>query len=217
MDEDVKRVLIICAHSDDQVIGAGGTIAKLAKEECQVRTFICSFGEQSHPHLKKVEVRKMRVFESQKANQILGGTSVLFLGMREGHFLEEYDHLRWRGKLLRHIHEFKPQRILTHSADDPHPDHRAVHHIVMDLYEKGGLKCEIYTFDIWNLFNIKKRRNPRLIVDISKTFTRKLDALSAFRSQKVALFTLLWSVYTKAIYYGLKRGVRYAEVFYKVR
>lgn len=217
MDEDVQRVLVICAHSDDQVIGAGGTIAKLAREGSQVRTFICSFGEQSHPHLKKVEVRKMRVFESQKANQILGGTSVLFLGMQEGHFLEDYERLHWRGKLLRHLHEFKPQRILTHSADDPHPDHRAVHKIVMNLYSKGGLNCEVYTFDIWTFLNIKKRKSPKLIVDISKTFTRKLDAISIFRSQKIALFTLLWSVYTKAIYYGLKRGARYAEVFYKVR
>ncbi|HIH24915.1 TPA: hypothetical protein HA251_07820 [Candidatus Woesearchaeota archaeon] len=64
---------------------------------------------------------------------------------------------------------------------------------------------------------MKKRRNPRLSVDISSTFVRKLDALSAFKSQKVALFTLVWSVYTKAIANGLRRGTRYAEVFYKVR
>ena len=64
---------------------------------------------------------------------------------------------------------------------------------------------------------MQKRRNAKMIIDISHTFARKLDALSAFRSQRVAVFTLLWSVYAKAIYYGVKRGVRYAEVFYKVR
>lgn len=215
--EKIKRVLILCAHSDDQVIGAGGTIAKLSREGVDVRTFICSFGEQSHPHLKPVEVRKTRVRESQQANKILGGSHVLFLGMREGRFLEEYEQRQWRAKLLRHVHTFKPERILTHSADDPHPDHRAVYAIVQDMYTHGRLQCEVYTFDVWNLFNIKKRRCPKLVIDISKTFTRKLDALSAFRSQKVALFTLLWSVYLKAFYYGIKRGVRYAEVFYKVR
>jgi LmbE family N-acetylglucosaminyl deacetylase len=215
--DDVKRVLIICAHSDDQVIGAGGTIARLTREGVLVRTFICSFGEQSHPHLKKIDIRKTRVLESQKANHILGGKDVLFLGMREGHFLEDYNRLHWRAKLLRHIHSFKPDRIFTHSVDDPHPDHRAVHKMVQDIYVNGALKCEVYTFDVWNLFNIRKRRSPKLVVDISQTFTRKLDALSAFRSQKIALFTLLWSVYTKAIYYGLRRGVRYAEIFYKVR
>lgn len=215
--ETVKRVLIICAHSDDQVIGAGGTMARFSREGVDVRTFICSFGEQSHPHLKPVEVRKVRVKESQSANKILGGSSVLFLGMPEGRFAEEYEQRRWRQKLLRHIHTFKPDRILTHSPDDPHPDHRAVYHITEDLYEHGKLQCEVYAFDVWNLFNIKKRRSPRLIIDITKTFTRKLDALSTFRSQRVTLLTLLWTVYAKAIYFGLKRGVRYAEVFYKVR
>jgi LmbE family N-acetylglucosaminyl deacetylase len=215
--EDIKRVLIICAHSDDQVIGAGGTMAQLTRDGVEVRTFICSFGEQSHPHLKPIEIRKTRVKESQQANKILGGSSVLFLGMRESHFPEDYARLQWRNKLLRHIHSFRPQRILTHSADDPHPDHRAVYYIVQDLYAYGKLQCEVYTFDIWNMFNIKKRRCPRLVVDISKTFTRKLDALSTFRSQKVAVFTLLWAVYIKAIYFGMKRGVRYAEVFYKVK
>jgi LmbE family N-acetylglucosaminyl deacetylase len=214
--EDVKRVLIICAHSDDQVIGAGGTIAKLAREGVEVRTFICSFGELSHPHLKAVEVRKTRVLETKQANKILGGHEVLFLGMREGKFPDDYAHLRWREKLLHHIHSFKPDRIFTHSVDDPHRDHKAVYHIVEDLHHAGKLGCEVYTFDVWNVFNIKKRRNPKLVIDITKTFTRKIDALGAFRSQKVALLTLLWSVYTKAFYYGMKRGVRYAEVFYKV-
>jgi LmbE family N-acetylglucosaminyl deacetylase len=215
--DDVKRAMVICAHSDDQVIGAGGTIAKLAKNGAEVRTFICSFGEQSHPHLKKIDVRRTRVLETKKANTVLGGSEVLFLGMREGHFLEEYRQKQWYAKLLRHIQKFKPDRIFTHSSDDPHPDHRAVYNMVMDIHTRGKLTCEVFTFDVWNLFNIKKRHNPRLVVDISQTFARKLDALSVFRSQKVALFTLLWSVYTKAAYYGLKRGVRYAEVFYKVR
>ena len=89
--------------------------------------------------------------------------------------------------------------------------------MVIDLHTRGKLTSEVYAFDVWTLFNVKKRRNPKLIIDITNTFARKLDALSAFRSQKVAVFTLLWSVYAKAIYYGFKRGARYAEVFYRVR
>jgi LmbE family N-acetylglucosaminyl deacetylase len=214
---DAKRVLIICAHSDDQVIGAGGTTAKLAKQGAQIKTFICSFGEQSHPHLREIDVRKTRVRESQHADRILGGGGVLFLGMKEGHFYEEYKEKQWYGKLLHHIKVLNPDVILTHAPDDPHPDHRAVYKIVTDIYTQAKLSCEMYVFDIWTLFSITKRKNPKLLIDISHTFSRKLDALSAFRSQRVALFTLLWSVYAKAIYYGVKGGARYAEVMYKVR
>jgi LmbE family N-acetylglucosaminyl deacetylase len=216
MDSPPRRVLVLCAHSDDQVIGAGGTTAQYARQGADVRTIICSFGEQSHPHLQQTEVRKVRVQESRRANQVLGGNSVMFLGLREGHLLEDY-HRRWGDKLLRIVHEFKPDRILTHAPDDPHPDHRAVYEIVLEMYKRAGLHAEVYSFDIWTFINLKKRKSPRLIVDISQTFVRKLDALSAFRSQRLALFTLIWSVYVKAIWYGAKRGVRYAEVFYKMR
>jgi len=215
--QDFRRVLILCAHSDDQAIGAGGTIAKFSSAGVDVKTFIFSFGELSHPHLQEMEVRKTRVQESQDANKILGGTSVIFLGMREGKFPEEYSERKWYEKLLSHIHSFRPDCILTHAPDDLHPDHRAVYKIVMDVYERGKLTCDLYAFDIWTVLNVKKRHVPCLVVDISQTFTKKIDALSAFRSQKVALFTLLWSVYAKAIFWGLRRGVRYAEVFYKLR
>jgi LmbE family N-acetylglucosaminyl deacetylase len=214
---DAKRVLVFCAHSDDQVFGAGGTTARLARQGADVRTIICSFGEQSHPHLQEIEVRKLRVQESKRANQVLGGSRVSFLGLREGKFWEEYEEKDWRSKLVRLLQRFKPEVIITHSSDDPHPDHRAVHRIILDLYERSDLHCELYAFDVWTLFNLRKRRTPRLIVDITQTFTRKLDALAVFKSQRAALVTLLWSVYAKAIWWGLKRDCRYAEVFYKVR
>jgi LmbE family N-acetylglucosaminyl deacetylase len=174
MDE-IKRALIICAHSDDQVIGAGGTIAKLAREGVDVRTFICSFGEQSHPHLKPVEVRKTRVAESQRANQILGGGTVLFLAMREGKFWEDYEERRWGEKLERHLTDFKPDYIFTHAADDPHPDHRAVYRIALDVYSRAGLRCEVYSFDVWTPSRwVRKSRStsPRASIRSRRRSTR---------------------------------------------
>lgn len=211
-----KRVLVFCAHSDDQAIGAGGYIAKLAKEGAEVRTWICSFGEQSHPHLEKVHVRRTRVLESKKADKILGGSGVIFIGLREGKFMKDYEDRKLHDRMVKNLLALQPDLILTHASDDPHPDHRAVHRIVMQLYKDAGLRCEAYSFNVWNPFNLK-RRAPKLVVDVTATFKRKLDAIAAFKSQRTALLMLLWSVYTKAIFWGLRRRVRYAEVYYKVR
>ena len=211
-----RRVVIICAHSDDQAIGAGGYIAKLAKEGAQVRTIIASFGEQSHPHLKEKEVRTMRVLESKRADRILGGAGVMFLGLREGNLRKEYDSRDLHPRLVEHVERFAPDLIITHSSDDPHPDHRAVHKIVLHVHDSTKLRCEVWTFDIWNLWNLK-RRTPRVIIDVTDTFRRKLDAIEAFKSQKVAIVTLLLPVYARAILWGLRRHVRFAEGFYKVR
>jgi len=214
--ERPQRVLVFCAHSDDQVIGVGGTIARLAREGADVKTFICSFGELSHPHLKPMDVKRTRVLESKEADKILGGNGINFLGMHEGKFLEEYNEKRWHDKLVAHVQTFKPERIITHSSDDPHPDHRAANNMLLDVHKDLKFSCEVYTFDVWNIVNLK-RRSPKLIVDISQNFTKKMDAIAAFKSQRLTWFFLLWTVYARAMYYGLKRGVRYAEIFYKVR
>jgi len=211
----MQRVLVFCAHSDDQALGAGGFIANLAKQGAVIRTIICSFGEFSHPHLKPEEIRPSRIVESQDADNILGGQGVMFLGLREGKFIQDFENVR--EKTERFIDELNPTLILTHSSDDPHPDHRAVHALLMALHAKMRLKAEMFTFDVWNLFNLKKRHNPKLMIDITPVFKKKLDAISVFKSQRVAVTVLLWSVYWRAAYWGLRMGKRYGEVYYKVR
>jgi len=91
-----------------------------------------------------------------------------------------------------------------------------VHHLLLRLHEKAAPRAEIFTFDVWNLFNLK-RRQPLLVVDITRTFKKKIDALRLFRSQRTALAFLLWSVYVRAIWWGFRRKCRYAEVFYRIR
>ncbi len=158
----------------------------------------------------------MRVLESKRADRILGGAGVMFLGLREGNLRKEYDARDLHPRLVEHVERFAPDLIITHSSDDPHPDHRAVHKIVLRVRDGAGLHCEVWTFDIWNLWNLK-RRTPRIIIDVTDTFRRKLDAIEAFKSQKVAIITLLLPVYARAIMWGLRRHVRFAEGYYKVR
>ena len=43
----MKKVLIVVAHPDDEVLGCGGTIAKLIDQSCQVKVIFLSDGESS--------------------------------------------------------------------------------------------------------------------------------------------------------------------------
>ncbi len=81
-----ETILSIAAHNDDHVIGAGGALTKYAKEGSRVRTIICSFGESSHPHLKKEVIVERRVKESVQADKVMGGSGVAYIGLREGFF-----------------------------------------------------------------------------------------------------------------------------------
>jgi len=213
----MKNIFVICAHPDDEVFGAGGTIAKYSKEGFNVDVMIFSYGEQSHPWLRKYVVMEMRKKESKEASKIIGVKNIEFFGLREGNFEEDAIKNNVYGKIAYAIKKKRPVKIFTHSADDPHPDHKTVHDSVLISLKKSGLKCDVYTFDIWNPVSIRKRGSPKLYVDISDTFGKKIEALKCFKSQKISMISLLWSIYLKAIVHGAENGTRFAEVFYKVK
>ena len=108
-------------------------------------------------------------------------------------------------------------KIFTHSPDDPLPDHTSLSNFVIDLCEKINYEGELYSFDVWNPVKIKQRDLPKLYVDITETFKTKIEALKCFESQQMAMVSLLWSVYSRAIINGIKSKHRFAERFHKIR
>jgi LmbE family N-acetylglucosaminyl deacetylase len=215
-----RNILIFVAHSDDQVLGPGGTIASFAKEGYAVYTIICSFGEFSHPHLKPEVIRKTRVQEAQRADKILGGAGVSFLGLIEGKFEESIakDGDRLMKNLGKRLKELKPERIFYHDPADTHPDHMAAARILRESLRRSRIKTELYTFALYR----PRGKRPLFFVDTTDTFKLKIQALHEFRSQ-IGLFTHAWinnllyaGVYLRSFFAGRKMGVRYAESFQKV-
>ncbi|MFP4524725.1 MAG: PIG-L deacetylase family protein [Candidatus Woesearchaeota archaeon] len=218
-----ETVLCVCAHSDDQVFGPGGTLARYAREGKEVYTVILSYGEMSHPHFKEDVIIKTRVDEALAADKVIGGGGVEFFGLKEGRFKEEAKRRKVRARLVRLFGELRPVKVLTHASDDPHPDHGATCAIVKAAYDKAGLSCPLYTFDVWTLFSRHKRDAPKLVVDVSKTYRTKLRALRKFRSQ-LGVWGFLINIYYvyagmlwRNFFSGLKHGCRFAEVFYRLR
>ena len=54
-------IMVFAAHPDDEVIGAGGTIAKYAREGRQVVSVIFSYGEGSDPASEPENIIQKRV------------------------------------------------------------------------------------------------------------------------------------------------------------
>ena len=209
-------ILTICAHNDDQIIGAGGTLAKYGREGARIRTIICSFGESSHPHLRREVIVERRVKESLRSDKILCGSGVAYFGLKEGRFLEEFQQKKIKEKVRWIVRHEKPTKIFTHSLDDPHPDHRAVNKLVRELLKEGAIQCDTYEFTVWNVIKFLRRNVPRLVVDITGTFSTKIRALSAHKSQQVTMWSLLWNIYLKSRVLGFTHGYKFAEVFYKL-
>lgn len=212
-----ESIIVFCAHNDDHLIGAGGALAKYAKQGKDISVVIFSYGEGSHFWLKKKVTIEMRVNESKKADKIVGIKNTAYLGLKEGKFPEEVKKKKIENKIKSLILKNKSTKIFTHSIDDPHPDHRAVYNIITNIVDKLNYKGELYSFEIWNPVNLRKRGKPKLVVDTSKTFHKKIKAIKTHKSQKVSIISLLWNIYRKDFFNGLSNNCRYAEVFYKIR
>ena len=213
-----ERILVCCASSDDAAVGAGGTIAKYAKQGHRVRTLVFSYGELSQPHLRPELVRATHLKEAKKADSILRGGGVEFLGLTEGRFIKEAIAPSMRTRLKLILEREKPTKIFTHAADDPQPGHRAVHKIICSMVKALGMKTELYSFDVWNFITFKHRNRPRLVVDISKTFPEKLEAMGAHVSQqRIFIGPLLkFNISIKDFVNGFNHNCRFAEVFLKL-
>ncbi|MEM2121977.1 MAG: PIG-L family deacetylase [Candidatus Woesearchaeota archaeon] len=212
-----KVLIVIEAHPDDGVFGAGGTIAKYVKEGWYVIFVTMSYGEASHIWLKRQEIIKVRVKENLCAQKILGSKEHYFLGLKEGNFLNDAKKKNIPEKLRRLIIQKNPSLIITHSPDDWNADHVVTSNLVTNVLNMVKKKIDVYCFDIWSPFSIKKTRLPKIYVNVSETFGDKIKALKCFKSQVMTFISIYWSVFTKAFFYGLQSKCKYAEVFYKLR
>jgi len=210
-------VMIFCAHPDDDVIGAGATMAKYTKEGKRVITIIFSYGEGSHPWLKKRVTAETRVSEAKKAGKILGVKEIIFLGVKDTQVAQHGKKLKIEKKIMGLIKKYNPNKIFTHSKDDPWPDHQAVYDIITKVLKRIRFGGDVYSFGIWNPFSVRERNLPKLVVDVSDSFKFKRKALACYESQKFTLLTLIPFIYSKAVINGINNNVRFAEVFYKIR
>ncbi len=212
-----ETVLVLCAHNDDHILGVGGTLAKYNKEGKNIVVIIFSYGESSHVWLKENETIKMRVKESHQADKYLGIEKTYYYGLKEGNIEKEFDEKKLKQKLKRTIKILDPIKIFTHSFDDLHPDHRAVYRKVIETLNEIKRDFELYSFDIWNPFNLRKRDSPKMVVDVTDTFSQKMKAFSLHKSQWHAKTIMTPAAYARGFFNGLNHDFKYAEVFYKLK
>src|SRR5690348_11501617 len=69
------RILVVSAHPDDEVLGAGGLIASLVATQARLTFLTVTDGEASHPHAPPCmlgQLPAMRSRELRAALQVLG-------------------------------------------------------------------------------------------------------------------------------------------------
>jgi LmbE family N-acetylglucosaminyl deacetylase len=170
----MKRILVIAAHPDDEMLGCGGTLRKFIKSGCEVVTAIVAKGRPS-------EQRRINKF-SRLANAQLGIKKVIFLNYPNLK-LETYPLHTITEKLCLLIDTHKPDVVLTHYQGDINRDHQITFQAVLTATRPlpGTKPMEILCFETvtsteWGA-NKSDSFRPNFFVDITDTFDDKMKAL----------------------------------------
>jgi LmbE family N-acetylglucosaminyl deacetylase len=181
------KVLVVAPHPDDEVLGVGGTIARLAREGNDITVTIVTKGWE--PLFSDSIVEQARA-EAWEANEIIGVKSLRFmdmpvtkLGQIPTHELNEaFDRL---------MDEEKPEMVFLPFAGDRHEDHRQVFQACMVAlrpssrlkYVQQILCYETVSETHWSAAYVEPCFEPQLWVDISKQLPIKVRAMQTYRSQ----------------------------------
>ncbi|MBI2507667.1 PIG-L family deacetylase [Candidatus Woesearchaeota archaeon] len=210
-----KNVIFFCPHDDDLTIGGLGFALKLIDEGKSVIQVVFSKGAMSHPHFKEEVIKDIREKETEKVAKKIGLKKLIYFDLKDMSIKEEIEEKNIRGKIKELIEMHKPEKIITVSDSETHPDHRAVNEAVLAVADSLKKKYPVYAFSIWTRPRLAQR--PIIYVDISNYFWKKMKILKQHRSQWFSIYLQFLPVIFRARYYGIKNKCRYAEKFEKVR
>lgn len=209
----MENVVVFCAHSDDELIGVGGTILKYSKKYRIIKV-IFSSGELSSPHLKQSHIIGERIKESEKISKKIGIKENIYFHLMDQKLSKFSDDEGVINKTKEVIEKYKPVKIFTLTSIDPHTDHRAVNKIVINVLRELNYRGEIYGYEVWNIIKLDE---PIVYEDITTFMRKKIQLMKEFKTQWFYIYTLLIPTYIRAFLNGKKIKVKYAERFFKLQ
>jgi LmbE family N-acetylglucosaminyl deacetylase len=216
------RVLVIAAHPDDEVIGAGGAIARHVAHDDEVYWCIVTQGYSPPWSEEILATARQQVYDVQK---VLGIREVLFCGFPTVK-LNTVPNIDLCSALQRVVDQVQPQVVYTTPRDDINQDHRIVYDATL-VAARPIPGCSVrrllcYEASPTARFGLPAGSCgfvPNVFVDISQYLSTKLEALSCYRTElrEYPHPRSLEGLRLLAEERGLSVGARAAECFQLIR
>lgn len=219
-----KIILIIVAHTDDEIIGCGGTICKHIEDGHKV--FAMSFTDGiSSRSIKSKKLKKARYLSAKKASRFLGFKWIKNLNFPDNQ-LDKVPILKIIKQIEKIKDKLKPSIVYTHNFSDLNIDHKLIAEATLTAFRPtpDSKLLEFRTFEVpssTDYSQIKHRKNfvPNLFVDISKFWKKKNNALKIYKSEikKKPHSRSFEGIKNLAKLRGNQSGLKIAEAFEIIR
>ena len=224
-----RRVLVVAAHPDDEVLGPGGTLARHACDGDDVHVVILAEGATSRDDTRDTKTRADELAAlkaaSRHAARALGLAPPNFAGFPDNR-MDEVPLLDVIKVVESHIADIRPQTVYTHFADDLNIDHQITFQATLTACRPlpGACVREVLAFETlsateYQFASGRRPFSPTMFVDVSDTLPLKHKALQAYDREMRAFPhpRSYEAVDALARLRGASAGLAAAEAFHVVR
>lgn len=180
------NVLVIAPHSDDEILGVGGTIAKHIALGDDV--YVCIVANHDVP-LYTSEQKRIIHAETNDAHNYLGIKETYFLDFVAVVLREEASY-KLNSAIRKVVYDVKPETVYIPHFGDIHKDHQIVAMASQVAIRPVGQAFinTVYAYETlseteWNTPHSANVFIPNHFVDISDYLEKKLEAMKRFKSQ----------------------------------
>ena len=179
--------MVIAPHPDDEVLGAGATMARFSEEGHEV--YVCIVTRGRPPMFDEASVERVRR-EAAQADRSLGVRKTIFLEGFPAALLDTIPHSRLNAALAEVVDDVNPEVLLIPHAGDLHMDHRLVFESALVAVRptarpspRSVLAYETLSETDWKAPRVGPSFEPTTHVEVGPYLERKLDAMRIFESQ----------------------------------
>lgn len=216
------RVLVIAAHPDDEVLGAGGTIIQYARRGAEVTVAVLTDGAATRYSRRMAGVLRKNCLA---CGEILGTREIIFLDLPNQKLdsLPLFDVIR---PIESVIEKVRPHVLFVHHGGDLNQDHRLAYEACMVAGRplpgtpiRAILSYAVASSTEWNCVSRERAFVPNVFVDISDVLEDKIRAFRRYRSEQRPYPhpRSLRALRVAAQQTGISAGLRAAEGFMLVR
>ncbi len=186
------NVLVIAAHPDDEVLGAGGSIARWAAEGQDVAIAILGEGHTSrYDRREDADLAAVEQLHgcSQQVADLLGAKELVMGDLPDNRFdTEPFLDVVKRVEAL--VERLQPEVVLTQHGGDLNIDHQVIFRATMTATRPmaGRPVKALYAYEVassteWAFQQFEPHFRPSVFVDISATLETKVAAMGLYESE----------------------------------